>query len=314
MVRLKVILALLATFYSTPSLAKEYTFEELSPGTPESFEQTMIRRNVDVSKWFDGVADGLDVFLAGERYTKKLNETSVTLESSGFYNEADGTSGALNFNVDLRLPNVEEYWQLTFTSYDESEERSARDKYLRQSPRERNIGASVGLFKKLGEVRTSFRPRITFEGTPAISHSLKFESMAEKRRYRINPELEFYATPSKGAGVFQAINFNWEFTNMYSLTLVNEGDYQSRPHFYAVTNGLSLGQKFNTRMSLAYNIFVTFKNRPNYQVDNYNLSTTWHHILYKKILEYRIIPNLDFSQSRNFVVNPGVTLSVDINF
>ncbi len=97
----------------------------------------------------------------------------------------------------------EKYWQLTFTSYDESEDRGVRNRYLRQTPRERNYGASFGLFKKLGEVRTAFRPRLSFEGNPAISHSLSMESVAEKKRgYRINPKLEFYANPTKGAGAF----------------------------------------------------------------------------------------------------------------
>lgn len=312
--RLTVLLCFFVVCISAPVEAKEYLLDHADPEASESFEQSMIRGNISVAQWFNGVADGLDLFLAGERYTKKPNETSVTLESSGFYNEADGASGAINFNVDLRLPNVEEYWQLTFTSYDEMEDRSAKTRYLRQTPRERNIGASVGLFKKLGEVKTSFRPRIAFEGTPAISHSLKFESVAERRNYRINPELEFYATPSKGAGLFQSLNFNWELTKMYSVTLINEGDYQSRPHIYTVTNGVSLGQQFNKRMSLAYNTFVTSINRPNYQLDAYNFSVTWHHVVYKKILEYRVIPNLDFTQKRNFAMNPGVNVSIDINF
>lgn len=314
MSRVRLALFCMAVMISSVGVAKDYAFEPRPPGATESFEESMIRRNIAVSAWFDGIADGIDLFLAGERYTKKPNETSVTLESAGYYNEADGASSAFNFNVDLRLPNVEEYWQLTFTSYDETEERSVKSRYLRQSPRERNYGASVGLFKKLGEVRTSFRPRITFEGRPAISHSLKFESIAEQRTYRINPKLEFYATPSKGAGLFQALNFNWEMSKMYSFTLINEGDYQSRPHIYTVTNGVSLGQAFNQRMSLSYNIFVTSKNRPNYQLDGYNFSVSWNHILYKRILDYQLIPNLDFAQARNFAGNPGVTLNVNLNF
>ncbi|MEN0060464.1 MAG: hypothetical protein AAGB31_16610, partial [Bdellovibrio sp.] len=258
--------------------------------------------------------DGLDVFLAGERYTKKPNDSSFTVESSGYYSEADDLASSFNFNIDLRLPNVEEYWQLTFTSYDETEERGARNRYLRQTPRDTNYGASIGFFKKLGEVRTSFRPRITFEGTPAISHSLKFESLVDMGAYGINPELELYANPNKGAGVFQALNFLWELTRMYSITLINEGDYQSRPHIYTVTHGISLGQVFNNKMSLGYTISVTSINRPNYQLDGYNFSVSWRHILYKKILDYEVIPNIDFIQLRNFVGNPGVTLNIRLNF
>ncbi|WP_155722485.1 hypothetical protein [Bdellovibrio bacteriovorus] len=285
-----------------------------SLGAYETVEETIIRQNVNVSEWLDSVADGLDVFLAGERYTQRPNKTIVTLESSGYYTELDGTSGAFNFNIDLRLPNVEEYWQLTFTSYDENEERDAKTKYLRTEPRERNYGASLSLFKRMGDIRTSFQPRITFEGTPAISHSLKFETIVEEKSYRINPELEFYATPGKGAGIFEALNFNWPLSAKYSVTLINEGDYQSRPHIFTVTNGLSLGQSFSKSRSLSYAIFVTSSNRPNYQLAGYNFSVTWRHIVLNRILDYDIIPNIDFVRETNFVRNPGVTVNVNLHF
>ncbi len=289
-------------------VAKKTSSEQMN------WEQSLIDRNILVSEWFDGVADGIDLFLAGKRYTSKRNTTSAVVETSAYYTEVDGLSFNANFNVNLRLPNVEEYWMLTFTSYDELQERSARSTYLRQTPRERNYGASVGFFKKLGEVRTAFQPRITFEGTPAISHSLSFESVAERRTYRLNPKLEFYATPSKGAGVFQAMNFNWILTRMFSLTFINEGDYVNRPHEYTVTNGLSLGQFFNARQTLSYNFFVTSSNRPNYQLAGYNISLAWKQVVYRRILEYQVIPNLDFHRDHGYVMNPGITLNVDIYF
>lgn len=295
--------------------------DDLDPATPakdpqqDTFEQTLIKQNIAISHWIDGVADGLDVFLAGERYTKKPNETSATIEASSYYNHFEGYTGALNFNVDLRLPNVEEYWQLTFTSYDENEDRGVRNRFFRQTPRERNYGASVGFFKKLGNVRTAFQPRVSFQGAPAISHSLSFESIAEEKGgYRVNPKLEFYATPGKGAGVFQAINFNFELTRVYSITFINEGDYESRVHFYTVTHGVSLGQRLNRKMSFGYNVLTSFINRPNYQLDTYNFSVAWRHLVYKRILDYEVIPNLDFRQSRHYVGNPGVTFNFNINF
>lgn len=279
-----------------------------------TIEQSLIQTNISIADWLAGVADGLDVFLAGQRYTNQPNETSVTIETEGNHSKLKGSSADVSFNVNLRLPNVQEYWLLTFTSYDESEERGAKTRYLRQSRRTRSYGATLGLFKQLGEVRTSFRPRITFEGSPAISHSLKFETLVDMKAYRINPELELYANPSKGAGTFHSLNFNWELTKVYSLTLVNEGDYQSRPHFYTVTQGVSLGQRVTSRAAFAYNVFVTSMNQPNYQLDGYNFSVSWNHTVYKKILDYKIIPNWDFSQAQGFVGDPGVNVVVSLNF
>lgn len=295
--------------------AVETTERESDPSTEETWEQYLIRKNVETSEWFDGVAEGLDLFLAGKRYTKKPNETSVLLELEGIYNKEDNFSGTANFNVDLRLPNVEEYLQLTFTSYDEIEDRRARNRYLRQTPRDRNYGATIGFFKRLGDVRTSFRPRIQFAEAPAISHSLAFESVVEKRHdYRINPKLEFYATPGRGAGVYQALNFNFYITNEYSLTLINEGDYEGRIHLYTVNHGVSLGQRLNRTQSLGYNFFVTFINTPNYRLEAVNLSAVWDHLLYKNILEYQVIPNLDFRKEHAFTLNPGIITAIKLHF
>ncbi|MGZ3798772.1 MAG: hypothetical protein ACXVCR_03230 [Bdellovibrio sp.] len=297
------------------NLCAKTTQEEPEPVAEETWEQYLIRKNIEVSEWFDSKAVGLDLFLAGKRYTKKPNETSATLELDGYYSSAEAFKSSADFNVDLRLPNVEEYWQLTFTSYDENEDRRIRDRYLRQTPREKNYGATIGFFKKLGNVRTSFRPRIEFSQAPAISHSLSFESIAEKKsNYYLNPRLEFYASPAKGAGVYQAINFSFFLTKVYSLSFINEGDYQGRIHFYVVNHGVSLGQRLNGRMILGYNFFLSFVNEPNYRLDAVNLSVVWDHLIYKKVLQYQLIPNLDFRQNRSFKINPGVITNIKINF
>lgn len=313
MASLRIILYFLIGLHCADLLANEVSEDDSE--TPQTLERSFIRKNISITEWFIGVADGIDLFLAEERYPKPRNKTSATVETSGFYNRAEGFSSSVNFNVDLRLPNFEEYWQLAFRSYDETQERRAKDRYLRQTARERNLGTTIGFFKKLGEVRTAFQPRITIDKTPTISHSLSFESLAEKSEgYWFNPKLEFYATPSKGAGVFQAINFNFQLSKIYSLTFINEGDYEQRRQFYTVTHGLSLGQKFSDKTSLAYNTFVTFINNPNYQLDGYAFSATWKHILYHKMLDYQVIPYLDFSQNRSYVGNPGITTNINLIF
>lgn len=311
----RIILFISISIYCMKGTAVETSPKKPDPAMEETWEQYLIRRDIETSEWFDGVAEGLDLFLAGKRYTKKPNETSASLELEGIYNKEDSFSGTANFNIDLRLPNVEEYWQLTFTSYDETEERRARSRYLRQTPRDRNYGASIGFFKRLGDVRTSFRPRIAFAEAPAISHSLAFESVAEQRDdYRINPKLEFYATPGKGAGIYQALNFIFYMTKVYSLIFINEGDYEGRIHLYTVNHGVSLSQMLNPRQSLAYNFFLTFINTPNYRLDGVNLSVVWDHLIYKNILEYQVIPNLDFRNEQSFTMNPGVITAIKVHF
>ncbi|RYZ87958.1 MAG: hypothetical protein EOP04_10435 [Proteobacteria bacterium] len=217
--------------------------------------------------------------------------------------------------INPRLPNLEEYWHLKFTTYDEQQEgRNAKNDYLRQTERTRNYGASIGLFKKLGSIRTAFQPREELADPLRVSHSLTFESVAESKTYYINPKLEFYAGADKGTGIFQALNFNFYLSKIYTLTLINQGDYQDFLHLYTVTNGISVGQSLDERTAIAYNLFFVTMNKPSYILENYNFSIACSQLVYKRILDFAIIPNVDFSLGNNFKPRAGLTVAFNLNF
>ncbi|WP_413581845.1 hypothetical protein [Bdellovibrio sp. HCB288] len=283
---------------------------------PESdLEADLIQGNVNISSWLDSFATGLDLFLAGQNYSSDKNKTTAVIEVGAYINSYDSLRNDLNLDFNFRLPNLEEYWQVTFTSYDETSERGVAQNYVRNTPRERNPGATFGFFRQLGNVRTSFQPRINFTATPSFSHTLTFESIAERASdYHINPKLQFYADAEKGTGTFQALNFNFYLSRHFNLTFINEGDYIDRDHLYTVTNGVALGQWFTKSESLSYNIFFTSKNRPNYQLYSYNLSVAFVQVLYENILDYQVQPNIDFAQEHTFTRNPGVNFHLYLRF
>lgn len=280
----------------------------------QKIEDSFIDSNVIVSKWINTAAEGLDLWLAGQQYTSEKNETYATVSGAVYHNKINGTKNDVAFDVSLRLPNVEEYWLLTFTSYDDSTENGVSQNYFRTAPRERDYGASVGLMALLGKVKTRFQPRISFDGFTEISNTLTFESILEEDDYKVNPRLKFYAEPDVGTGTFFALNFNRSITAIYSFTLINEGDYRDRERALRVTNGFSVGQWFSEKSSIAYNVFVNSISRPNYQLSSYSFSTSWSHILYRRILDYQVVPNLVFSAEENYRVNPGINLIVNLRF
>ena len=195
----------------------------------QTWEQKFIHSDIVVSNWFDGMAEGLDLFLVGRKVTDRNAESNVKVENSTYSSEGQSVSNVTSFSLSPRLPNLEKYWQLKFTSYDELQDsRSINNGFLRQTPRERNYGATVGLFQKLGNIRTAFQPRIELQDPLKVSHSLSFESVANYKNFQFNPKLEFFADATKGAGVYQAYNFNFSLTKIYSLTFINEGEYDER--------------------------------------------------------------------------------------
>lgn len=316
--RFFIFLSTLALFgFPCTGVAQEEPVVQQAPKEKERsrWEKALIRGNINISEWFDSAAEGLDLFLAGKKVTKKKNESNIRIENITTSREGKALNNAWSIAVNPRLPNVEEYWHLKFATYDEREEkRNAKNAYLRQTARQRNYGATVGLFKKLGNVRTAFQPRIELRDPLRVSHSLILESIAEQKTYEINPKLELYATPDRGVGTFQALNFNFTFSRVWTLTLINQGDYEEKFHIYMVTNGFSVGQNLTDRSALSYNLIFSSNNRPDYHLEAYNVSVGYSEVIYKKILDIQVIPNLDFQKTAGFRGAAGITLSFNFNF
>lgn len=288
--------------------------DEKKVDEPWSWERTFIRSNMYISQMFDHAAEKIDLFLSGSDKSTKRNTTSVRVENIIESSEGVPVSSVLHFNINLRLPNLEEYWQLKFSTYDEAEEQRQRRGYLRQALPEKNYGASLGLFKKLGNIRTAFQPRIELRDPLKVSHSLRFDSTAKMDHYELRPKLEFFANPDKGTGIFGAFNTNIILSEYHSLAIINEGEYQEKQHLFSSNSGLSLGQSITDHSSFSYNIFFNSNSRPAYHLESYSFSVAWSEVIYKKILDYQIIPHLDFPLTNSFKGSAGITILLGLNF
>lgn len=279
------------------------------------WEETLIKDNITLSRMFDGLADGIDSFLVDSVSDVKPNESSVKIENSTSIVERKKIANVTDLNVNLRLPKVEEYWQLKFTTYDEQKSsRGVRNSYLKQTPRDRTPGAQLGIFREFKKIRVSFKPRLQLTDPLKVAHSLSFETSLDREKLDFNPKIEFFADPSKGTGIFEALNFNFVLTKVYSLTLINEGEYQEQENKYSATNGFAIGQILTEKSSLSYNLFFSSDNRPVYRLVSYNASISYNKLVYKKILDYQIVPNLDFAKANKFRPVPGIAFNFSINF
>ena len=279
------------------------------------WDQTLVETDRAIAEWFNGAADGIDLFLMGRRLTDKPNNTQVQIENSTFSSSGRAPNNTSSINVNLRLPNVEEYWQVKFASYDEQEEaRNVQNGYLRTTPRERNPGATVGFFRKLGNIRTAFQPRVGFNNPFKVAHSLSFESVVDYKIFQFNPKVEFYAKPDDGTGIFIRLNFNYIMTPIFSLTQTNEGEYKERLHLFTGTNGLTLGQGINDRNSISYSLVFSSVSQPSYMLDGYSFAISYNHLIYKKILDMQLIPHWDFPYAVNFHGTPGIAMNFNLYF
>lgn len=300
--------ALAEPFEQPPEIQKQQS--QLAEG--------LINSNAAIADWFDSVAEGIDLFLVNKKVSEEQNETMVNVSNLTSSSEGVPVRNEWILQIIPRFPNLEKYWSLKFSSYDEQEERGVDKNYLRQSTRDRNYGASVGLFRRLGPVRLQFQPRIELQDPLQVSHSIAVETVGLLpdlgSGLKINPKLEFFANARRGPGVFNALNFSYSVNEVTELTQINEAEYEDKRRRLAVTNGLSLGRIINSQNTLTASILFFSSNRENYHLTGYNLAVSWYHLIYKKVLDFSLTPNLDFSEVLDFKGRAGATLQVTIHF
>lgn len=280
-----------------------------------SIEKAFIDADKTISGGVDYVAVGIDEFLAGDSGTTRINRSKVVIENVTTSSEGQGIKNKTHLRVSLHLPNVEDSWALRFTTYDEDEEeRDAKSRYLRDTPRQTNYGTSVAFFRKLGNIKTTFQPRIQLTNPLKVSHLLKFESESGTKNFKFMPKVELFAKHDKGTGVYTSLNMAFHLSEKYTLNVIDECEYDDRGNYFTGTNGLSLGQGVTKRSSLGYSLLFSSHNRETYHLESYTAATSWSHLLYKNVLHYQVIPRLSFAKSRGYKGVAGIAFSVSLIF
>lgn len=314
-----ILLLLFLLHAALPALSYETSsnVEEEEPTEEEfNFEESFLSTDRVVSEWFNSVTEGVDVFLVGKKLVKKQKSKSEIVVTNTMYSrESKNLTNLTGIAVNPRFPNLEAYWNLKFSSYDDTAiGNRAQGGYARQTPQEKKYAASLGLFRKLNKVRVAFQPRIELQDPLKVSHFLTFESLADYKKFQVNPKFQIFADATLGTGSFQSINFNFPLTKVFSIAQLNETEYQERLHKFSVTNGVSLGQVLTEEEALSYGIFFYSNNQPNYHLDAYSFSVTWSHVLYKNLLDYQLVPHMDFVRDENFRGFVGLIFELNLRF
>lgn len=309
---LSIVAVVLGLLLTSGVMADELVTPE-EPVKRSAWEERLIKYNIFASEYIDKIAVSIDTFLVGKKVSKRQNETSVRIINVTSSSEGQTVENFIHLNVNLRLPNVEDYFQLKFTTYKQNEERGTSPRYGQPPARPRNYGATVGFFRNFGNVQTSFQPRIDLQDPLKVSHSLSFDTSSKMKDYEVKPKLELFADPDKGTGIFTAINLAFFLDDVYTLNWINEGEYEEKKNMFSSDIGFSLVEKVSDKSTLAYSIFAYSNNRPVYHLQAYVFSITWNQLIYKKILDYQIIPSLSFGDPI-FKGTAGISFVLNLNF
>lgn len=269
-----------------------------------------------LAKTIDKTAERIDVTLAGRKYTRKKNDSSISVKQLNIWSEGGRQQSSTSFGINLRLPNLEKRWQVRFSSYDEQEEaRDQQERRFRTRPRENKLGAALLFFKKLGKVRTVFQPRLELKNPLAMSYVLRFESDAEAKPFHVTPRLDLFADPVKGTGEYFRLNFGFNLAEKWELTFLNDEEYRERTNFLNVNHGIAIDHALSDDKGLALSFITNWTNLgAPYHLNQYTVSPAYAQELSEDRLRFVFATFLAFTKIEAFKGDAGASLQVEVIF
>lgn len=281
----------------------------------KSFEQRVIETSDNLAERIDKAAEFIDITLAGKKYTKKANTSSVSVSQLVTTEEGGRLRNSTDFGLNIQLPNVERRWQLRFTSFDEeAENRDLNQRQIHTRPRERDYGAALFFFQKLGNIRTTFQPRLQLKDPLQMSYVLRFQSAASQKSFRIEPRLELYADPIKGTGEFFSIGIAKDITKKLDVVLQNTEEYRERGNFFSTQHGLSFDYSLSRDQAMGLSFTVASSSRPKFHTDSLTVAMPFGQQIYQERLSCSLTPFLGFAKNEAFKGRAGATFNLDVIF
>jgi hypothetical protein len=286
----------------------------LTSAQTETLNRKLLKEQKQISEGIDDLAERLDHFLSGKSDSKKKNETYLKL--TGFAELYEGgdlrTDTAVDFS--LRLPNLEEHWQVMLSSVEPEDFKSLDRRRYGVAPGARKYGAGVGLVKKLGQFQTLFQPRLIFSDPFSTFYLLQFTSKAKLTRWSIRPEFRFFADSEKGTGQSAALYFDFEWTPRLIFQFLNEEQYLDLDNLFSTNFGPQLLYQYSPRTGMSTSFTFYSISRPVYHLDHYIVNWSVRHDLYKKILFVQLTPSLKFEELYHFKGRAGYAITLELVF
>lgn len=276
----------------------------------------MIEYNQYLSEKIDQLAENIDLFLSRRKFTDDINESTITLKSFASHQEGGDQDSSFNFDINLRLPNLEERWQLRFTSYDPSrEERDVRSRRQRLQPREVSYGAGLALLQELGNVKTTFQPRIELRDPLQTSYTLRFESAGDVKPLSIEPRFELFADSEMGTGQFLSLNTELSLREGISIYQFNEEQYEDADNKFTTTHGISISKDVGLRRSVSTTFSFRSTSRPSaFHLSDFTASLGYASEPYRRVLAYNIGPHWVFAKDARFKGKVGFSFEIQLIF
>jgi hypothetical protein len=294
---------------------KKRTARQRPPKPEKTIESRILKAGDAVQKAVEKTAERTDLMIAGKRYTKKKNKSSITYRQFVTWQDGRGVKFPGDFGFNLKLPNLEKRWQLRFSSYDEeADRRNLQEQRVRTTAPPKDYGAGLFFFEKLGNVKTSFQPRLQLSNPLTMSYTLRFENEAEVKPLKLNSRVELFADPKKGTGEYASLEFRFRLTERTELGFQNTEEYHERDNYFVTQHGLSLDHSLTPTRAVGTSFIAACNNKTQYHLDQYTYSWVVVQQVYPERLQLSLTPFLAFYKAAGFQGKTGITLQGNLTF
>lgn len=280
-----------------------------------TIESRILKAGDAVQKAVEKTAERTDLLIAGRRYTRKKNKSSVTYRQIVTWQDGRGVKFPGDFGFNLKLPNLEKRWQLRFSSYDEeADRRNLQEQRVRTTAPPKDYGAGLFFFEKLGNIKTSFQPRLQLSNPLAMSYTLRFENETEAKPVKLNTRVELFADPKKGTGEYASLELRFRLNARTDLGFQNTEEYHERDNYFVTQHGLSLDHSLTPTRAIGTSFVTVCNNKAHYHLDQYTYSWMVVQQVYPDRLQISLTPFLAFYKVLGFQGKTGISLQANLTF
>lgn len=283
----------------------------------KSLKKQIVDTNIQISNWIDKYAESLDLYLSGKRFTRQVNKSRATVSQQVVWAEGGEISTKTNFDLNLKLPNMEKKYKLIFSNYNKSEKyKSSFSRKFADGPAQDDddYGAAIGFFREIGKVKTTFQPRVKLKDPLETNYILEFEQNKTTKSFSRTQTFQLFADSEKGTGEFFSFDYTKPIAPGWTGTLLLEEEYQDFLNLFTTSSGLGFNQLLSQNMGMSYSMSFYLISRPSYHLDTIKVGPAFSHRLWKNVLHYTVIFTQSFKKDNNFKGESSLAFIVDAIF
>lgn len=314
-----------AAFWPVAGMAQidahdDETLQEIivSPPPGETSTTRRILRGLErghdyISKGVGYIGEGADEWLAGDVETDKKNRSYIRLRLQQDIYKAGEREGDYSFRGHLDLPRTKKRWRLFFDTDSSDLDTLAEKKLLHQNSGEQVTGISRDSTKDWFSIRHDVGLRGDF---PLDSfYRFRFKTGTPlNEQWRADFEQRAWYYHSKRWGEKSQLRFSRQLDAGRILAISTDLQYQDRYDMFEFAQYVSLLRALGPMENLRYEAGAIGGSKPEHEINQYYLLTTWSRSLHEDWLILSVTPQLAFPRSDDWKPNPGLFFTLDIYF